>query len=70
MIGSLNKIWPWRNVLETRVDSKGEVVPFIEKSVLPGAYEGEPMVGMVLVLMVIGFLSVFLMERLGSAKEA
>ncbi len=72
MIGSLNKIWPWRNVLETRIDSKGEVVPFIEKSVLPAQYEGEPYIIGVLILMVVGFASVFVLERLGNqaTKEA
>ena len=66
MLGSLNKIWPWRNVLEYRMNSKGEEVPFIEKSVLPHLYEGEPYVLGVICLMVIGFASVFLIERLGS----
>ncbi|MEM6379164.1 MAG: DUF368 domain-containing protein, partial [Bacteroidota bacterium] len=44
MIGSLNKIWPWRNVLSTRIDSGGEEVPFLEKSVLPGQFDGDPMI--------------------------
>lgn len=65
MLGSLNKLWPWRNVLSTRVNSKGETVPFIEESVLPGAYEGEPYLTGVIICMLIGFLSVFVIERLG-----
>lgn len=63
MIGSLNKIWPWRNVLETRIDSSGEVVPFLEQSVWPGQFEGAPMVLPALIMMVLGFLVVFLLER-------
>src|SRR5690606_14678330 len=35
MIGALNKIWPWKEVLEYRVDSSGKEVPFLEKSILP-----------------------------------
>lgn len=69
MLGSLNKIWPWRNVLETRVNSKGEVVPFLEKSVLPAQFEGEPMILGVIFLTIIGFASVFLIERLGQSLE-
>lgn len=69
MVGSLNKIWPWRNVLATRIDSSGEEVPFLERSVLPRAYEGEPMVTGVLLLMLVGFLSVFLIERVGTRHE-
>lgn len=63
MIGSLNKIWPWRNVLEYRINSSGEEVPFLEKSVLPGAYNGDPMVLGVVILMVLGFLVVWLLDR-------
>lgn len=69
MLGSLNKIWPWRNVLETRVNSKGEVVPFLEKSVMPAQFDGEPMVVGVIILMIVGFASVFLIERLGQSVE-
>jgi putative membrane protein len=63
MIGSLNKIWPWRNVLETRIDSSGAVVPFLEQSVWPGQFAGAPMLVPAIVMMVLGFLVVFLLER-------
>ena len=66
MIGSLNKLWPWRNVLSTRINSKGKEVPFIEESVLPSNYDSEPFVLAVVICMIIGFLSVFLIERLGT----
>jgi len=66
MLGSLNKLWPWRNVLSTRVNSKGKEVPFIEESVLPSNYDGEPFLIAVVICMLIGFLSVFLIEKLGS----
>ncbi|MEM9674271.1 MAG: DUF368 domain-containing protein [Cyclobacteriaceae bacterium] len=45
MIGSLNKIWPWKEVLSTRMNSKGEEVPFITQNVGPSVYSevtGEP----------------------------
>jgi putative membrane protein len=69
IVGSLNKIWPWRNVLSYRENSKGEQVPFIEESVLPANYEGDPMIIGVIVLMIIGFLTVFMIERFGAEKE-
>ncbi len=69
MLGSLNKIWPWRNVLEYRLNSKGEQVPFLERSVLPGQYEGEAAVVSVLICAAIGFMLVFVIERLGGKKE-
>lgn len=70
MIGSLNKIWPWRNVLEYRTNSSGERMPFLEKSVLPGQFEGEPMIAGVLLCMAIGFAVVLLIEKLGTKKDA
>ncbi len=69
MIGSLNKIWPWRNVLSYRENSGGEQVPFLEQSVLPNAYDGEPFLILAIVSLVVGFISVFLFEKLGGAKE-
>jgi putative membrane protein len=65
MIGSLNKIWPWRNVLSYRVNSKGEEVPFLEKSVSPGAFDGEPFLIGAVIMMVVGFVVVFGLEKLG-----
>lgn len=62
LIGSLNKIWPWRNVTEFRENSKGEMVPFREVNVFPGNYEGEPLVWASLALLVIGFVAVFAIE--------
>lgn len=35
MIGSLNKVWPWKEHIETRLNSHDEVVPFIDVNVLP-----------------------------------
>ena len=66
MIGALNKVWPWQNVLSTRIDSSGEEVPFELRSVLPGAYDGEAFLFPVLGLMVFGFVIVFLLEKFGS----
>lgn len=69
MIGSLNKVWPWRNVLSERLNSKGKMVPFLEESVLPNNFDGTAFILPVLVLMVVGFASVFVMERLGGEKH-
>jgi putative membrane protein len=34
MIGSLNKIWPWKETLET-ILVEGEMKPLVEKNILP-----------------------------------
>lgn len=65
MLGSLNKIWPWRNVLSYRTSSRGEEVPFLEENVLPAQYDGEAMVAGVILCIIVGFAVVFLLEKLG-----
>ena len=69
MLGSLNKLWPWRNVISTRVNSHGDEVPFLEKTVLPALYEGEPYILLAIVAAILGFVSVFLFERFGKASQ-
>jgi len=38
MMGSLNKLWPWKQVLEYRLNRHGQQVPFIEQNILPNNY--------------------------------
>jgi len=35
MIGSLRKVWPWKEVISTRINSHGELVPLLERNILP-----------------------------------
>ena len=35
MLGSLRKVWPWKETLEFITDRHGELVPLIERNVLP-----------------------------------
>jgi putative membrane protein len=69
MVGSLNKLWPWRNPVTFRMDSDGIPVPLLEENVLPGAYQGEPFVAVALLAAIAGFAIVFVLERLGKPKE-
>ena len=70
MIGSLNKLWPWRNAITTRINSSGEEVPVLEANVLPGHYlGGEPYVLAVIVAMIVGLAVVFLLEASAAKKE-
>lgn len=68
MIGALNKIWPWKEVLETRLNSKGEEVPFIEQSVLPSNFV-EPQLTSALICLVGGFLIIFILEKIATSKN-
>ncbi|MFT4802027.1 MAG: putative membrane protein [Flavobacteriaceae bacterium] len=69
MIGALNKIWPWKEVIEYRINHHGERIPFIEKSILPNNFTGDPQVLFSIVLMVIGFLTILLFERFANQKN-
>lgn len=66
MIGSLNKIWPWKQVLETRLNSHGEVVPFLEKSVLPQHFEGNPQIIGAIVMVLFGFILIVGLEKIAA----
>ena len=39
MLGSLNKLWPWKQILTTRVNSAGELEPLMQSNILPMTYE-------------------------------
>lgn len=65
--GSLNKIWPWKKVLETAQYGDKEVV-LKETSVLPWNFEGEPQLLFAIILMAAGFGLIFLLESLASSK--
>ena len=69
MIGALNKIWPWKEVLEYRINHAGEEVPFLEKSILPTSYTSDPLIWYALLFMIIGFLTIFLLERIATKKK-
>jgi putative membrane protein len=47
MIGSLRKIWPWKEVLATQIEADGSAVPLVEANILPNGSAGE-------ILLVIG----------------
>jgi putative membrane protein len=66
MIGSLNKIWPWKKVLETRTNSHGEVIPFLEKSILPNDFDGDPKILTAILFTVIGFILIYGLEKIAN----
>lgn len=69
MIGSLNKVWPWKEVLETRINSHGKTVPFLEKSILPQNFEGDAQVLLAIILATFGFLVIYGMEKVAVHLE-
>lgn len=69
MIGSLNKIWPWKKVLKTRINSEGQEVTLLDQSILPSSYQEDNQIVMALVFVVIGFAIILILERLGDQKN-
>lgn len=69
MLGSLNVVWPWKEVIETRINSKGIEIPFRYKSVLPANYDGEAQLLFALALMTLGFVLIVVIERLSKSPE-
>jgi putative membrane protein len=68
MIGSLNKIWPWKKVLTWRLNSEGLKVPLLEESITPSAYTGDSQIIFAIVFMTVGFLTIFILEKLGPKR--
>ena len=69
MVGSLNKVWPWKNTLKTFTDRHGELKPLIQENVLPLAYKGDPHLYSAIALAIIGFVLIFLIERFAIQKD-
>lgn len=76
LLGSLNKIWPWKNVLEWFVKHPGEAkeqkIALIEENVLPGTYAnltGEPsQLVLAIIMAVAGVALIYILERLAVKK--
>jgi len=67
ILGSLNKIWPWKKVLETKVFDE-KIIPIKEQSILPNAFEGDPQLLPAIALAIFGFSLIFILERLAAKK--
>jgi len=73
MIGTLPKIWPWKETLTWQINSHGEKIPLTEHNLTPFQYEQitshSPQIGIALLFMVIAILFVLTLEKLGSQNR-
>lgn len=67
ILGSLNKIWPWKKVLETKTFGEKTIV-VDDMNILPGAFEGDNKLMLAIILAILGFSLIFILERLASKK--
>lgn len=70
MIGSLNKVWPWREIKEYATNSKGEQISVFDQSILPGQYfevtGKDPLLLQAILMMALGVFIVILIERIAT----
>ncbi|PWL38337.1 DUF368 domain-containing protein [Flagellimonas aquimarina] len=67
ILGSLNKIWPWKKVLETKTFGDKTIV-IDDINVLPWAFDGDNQLILAIILAIIGFSLIFILEKLASKK--
>jgi len=77
LVGSLNKLWPWKENLLNRENSHGEIVSFITKNVAPSDYSHigladkelgitiqDPVLGLAIIFSLVGFALILLFWKL------
>jgi putative membrane protein len=69
MLGSLNKVWPWKEAISTYIDRHGVVKPLVEQSISPFSFDGDPKLMLAIMLVIVGFGLILLMEKLAVKKE-
>lgn len=67
IIGSLNKIWPWKEVLQTKIFGD-KIIVIDDKNVLPWNFEGDSQLTYAIILAIIGFSFIFILEKAASKK--
>lgn len=67
MIGSLYKVWPWKNTTEWITDRHGELKPLIQENISPFTYteltQNDHQLWMAVLLAVVGFVIIILFDK-------
>lgn len=70
MLGSINKLWPWKIVTAYRTSSSGEEKPFLTKNLLPSDYLEqtgfEPKLVLAIAAFLLGIILVYGIDRLAA----
>ncbi len=73
MVGTLPKLWPWKETISWRVNSKGEQVPLIQENLSPFNFEsvtGQPaQLAIAIVLMLCAIALVLGLEKIAERGE-
>ena len=73
MIGTLPKIWPWKETISWRTNSHGEQVPLVQQNLSPFEFEAitsmPHQLTLAIAMMLMGIGLVLLLERFGENNE-
>ncbi len=67
IIGSLNKIWPWKQVIQSEV-IEGKLKVILDKSISPFNYQGDNQLFVAIFLAFIGFGLIIILEKTAQTK--
>ncbi len=66
ILGSLNKIWPWKEVLESK--KIGVKIITIDQNVSPFSYTGDNQIIFAIIAAIIGFSLIFILEKVAKKE--
>lgn len=73
MIGSLNKVWPWKETISTFTTRHGDIKPLLQENILPGTYQQlmnqDAQLIWALLLAIAGFILIMVMEKYAPDSE-
>ncbi|NCG04080.1 MAG: DUF368 domain-containing protein [Bacteroidetes bacterium] len=69
LLGSLYKVWPWKEVTQYYTNSSGEREPLTAISVMPDILNSDAQVTLAITAFLLGLILLFLLERLSKNKS-
>lgn len=73
MIGSLSKVWPWKETLSSVIDRHGKTIPVLQQNISPLRYQDitgrDPMLILSIVAAFVGFALIMGLTRLSDTKD-
>ena len=69
MLGSLNKVWPWKQTIESVIDRHGKEIPLVQNNIFPQTFEtlnNQPaFMWYAIMLLIFGMGMVIALEKIG-----
>ncbi|MBD3645937.1 MAG: DUF368 domain-containing protein, partial [Pseudomonadales bacterium] len=74
MLGSLVKLWPWKQTLSYQLRDDGSQIPLVQKPVMPEAYfeitGSEPQIAAAIGMAIFGLVIVFVIDWMATRRDA